>query len=205
MFTRFALAAISVLVFAWLSISVMKDETSRFDDHIRNLIHQTSQPGLTEAMKLASYIGEAANVEVLTLAAAVVFWIQGKRRNGVVLAATILGASILANVLKLYFHRARPAPYFGLASPGTFSFPSEHALMAICFYMVLAHLVNSHVQPVRIRAGIWVVAVSMTLVIGFSRIYLGLHYPTDVVGGYAAGAAWVSAITLADGMTRLVS
>jgi len=70
--------------------------------------------------------------------------------------------------------------------------------MAICFYGVLVHLANSHVQSVRIRAGIWAVAVSMTLVIGFSRIYLGLHYPTDVVAGYAAGAAWVSAITLAE-------
>ena len=149
-------------------------------------------------MKVASYIGEAGNVQFLTLAAVIAFWIQGRRRDGLVLAVTILGAGVLGNVLKLCFHRARPVPYFGLATPATFSFPSEHALMAICFYMVLAHLVNSHVQMVRIRVGIWAVAVSMTLVIGFSRIYLGLHYPTDVVAGYAAGAAWVSAITLAE-------
>src|SRR5207253_7302019 len=126
-------------------------------------------PGLTEAMTVASYIGEAGKVDVLTLAAVVMFWIQGKRRDRVVLAVTILGASILGNVLKLCFHRARPVPYFGLASPATFSFPSEHALMAICFYGVLVHLANSHVQSPRIRAGIWAVAVSMTLVIGFSR------------------------------------
>ena len=204
-FIRFALAAISVLVFAWLSANVMTNNTSRFDDHIRNFVHRASHAGLTEAMKVASDLGEAANVQFLTLAAVVAFWIQGRSRDGLVLAVTILGAGVLGNVLKLYFHRARPVPYFGLASPGTFSFPSEHALMAICFYMVLAHLVNSHVQMVRIRVGIWAVAVSKTLVIGFSRIYLGLHYPTDVVGGYAAGAAWVSAITLADGIRRLVS
>ena len=171
----------------------------------RSLVHRTSQPALTEVMKVASYIGEAANVQFLTLAAVVAFWIKGKRRDGLVLAVTILGAGVLGNVLKLCFHRARPVPYFGLATPATFSFPSEHALMAICFYGVLVHLSNSHVPSVRIRAGIWAVAVSMTLVIGFSRIYLGLHYPTDVVAGYAAGAAWVSAVTLADGLRRRFS
>ena len=198
LFTRFALAAISVLVFVWLSVNVVKNDTSRVDDYIRNLVHRTSQPALTEAMKVASYIGEAGNVQFLTLAVVVAFWIQGRRRDGLVLAVTILGAGVLGNVLKLCFHRARPVPHFGLAIPATFSFPSEHALMTICFYGVLVHLTNSHVQSVGIRAGIWAVAVSMTLVIGFSRIYLGLHYPTDVVAGYAAGAAWVSAITLAE-------
>src|SRR5438128_1318931 len=125
-FIRFALAAISVLLFAWLSANVMTNNTSRIDDHIRNFVHRASHAGLTEAMEVASDLGEAGNVGVLTLTAAVVFWIQGKRGGGVVLAVTILGAGILANVLKLYFNGDRPVTYFSLASPGALIFPSAH-------------------------------------------------------------------------------
>ncbi len=120
------------------------------------------------------------------------------RRQAVVLAIAIMGAAVLSYALKLGFHRVRPEPYFGLAVPGSFSFPSGHSLVAMCFYGVLAHLVNSRIPHGLIRAAIWAFAAVMVLLIGFSRVYLGVHYASDVIAGYAAGVVWVLTIVLVE-------
>lgn len=193
-----ALATIGGLFFGWLGEEVLENDTVRFDQRAGALIHRESQPDLTQAMIIVTQIGSTLPVAVLSLLAAVSFWLLHMRRQAVVLAIAMMGAAVLSYVLKLGFHRVRPEPYFGLAVPSSFSFPSGHSLVAMCFYGVLAHLVNSRVQHGLFRAAIWAFAAVMVLLIGFSRIYLGVHYASDVIAGYAAGVVWVLAIVLVE-------
>jgi undecaprenyl-diphosphatase len=108
------------------------------------------------------------------------------------------GASVLDTVLKLAFHRARPEPYFGYVLPESYSFPSGHALFSFCFFTAGAALLAPRLQHSALRWLVWAVAASLILAIGFSRIYLGVHYPSDVLAGYAVGLIWSSVLIVGD-------
>ena len=96
--------------------------------------------------------------------------------------------------MKLFFRRARPEPWFGYALPSTYSFPSGHAFVSFCFYLCLAEIVIRDEWPLARKVAIWTAAVACTMTIGLSRVYLGVHYPTDVLAGYVAGIAWTTLI-----------
>jgi membrane-associated phospholipid phosphatase len=98
--------------------------------------------------------------------------------------------------LKSSFHRARPDPFFNLAAPASYAFPSGHALLALCFYGVMARIWADSLKSGRRRWMVWVAAICLIGLIGLSRIYLGVHYPSDVLAGYAAAIVWVSAMTM---------
>jgi undecaprenyl-diphosphatase len=191
-----ALTALAIILFAWLAEEVLENETARFDSTVREFVHKNSSPHLTAAMRIFSDVGSPAAVVALTVAVGGLFWIRKRRRDAVVLAIVVAGATILDSVLKIGFHRVRPVPYFNITAPTSFSFPSGHAMIAFCFYSAVAYLLSSRVRSLRLRAAIWGVAVLMIGLIGYSRIYLGVHYPTDVIAGYTAGAVWVSAVMI---------
>ena len=102
-------------------------------------------------------------------------------------------------VLKAHFHRQRPAAFFDVASPESFSFPSGHALLSVCLYSLLATLISSRLSG-RARWMVRLGTALLILTIGASRVYLGVHYPSDVIGGYLAGAAWISALVAVPGL-----
>ena len=136
------------------------------------------------------------------LAAAVILFIVKKWYRGLGwLAVTMVGATVLDLALKYGFHRTRPVPFFG-ALPHTYSFPSGHALYSFCFYGVMAGLINARVRSHWLRIAVWSIAVAMVASIGLSRIYLGVHYPSDVVAGYLAGAIWVSTMITIDRLRK---
>jgi undecaprenyl-diphosphatase len=118
------------------------------------------------------------------------------KRPAVWLTIAAGGSVVLDVSLKLSFHRTRPVPFVGVV-PLTYSFPSGHALSSFCFYGVLAGLLCARIQSRAIRILIWAAAATLVLAVGLSRIYLGVHYPTDVVAGYVAAAAWVSTLLFA--------
>jgi undecaprenyl-diphosphatase len=119
------------------------------------------------------------------------------RRAAVWLLVTLLGALILDVTLKLAFHRARPNPFFG-PIPDTYSFPSGHSLFSFCFYGVLAGLLADRARSVSLRVVIWAIAALLVLAIGVSRIYLGVHYPSDVLAGYLVGTIWTAGMVALD-------
>ena len=110
---------------------------------------------------------------------------------------SILGALVLDLSLKYAFHRARPAPFFG-PLPHTYSFPSGHALFSFCFYGVLAGLLADRVRSFKLRILVWTLAALLVAAIGVSRIYLGVHYPSDVIAGYLTATLWVSTMIAVD-------
>jgi len=105
----------------------------------------------------------------------------------------MVGMAALDITLKLAFHRPRPLAYFG-PTPTTYSFPSGHAMGSVCFYGVLAAILAARASGRGAKWGIWMGAVLLIGLIGYSRIYLGVHYPSDVIAGYCAGAVWVGAV-----------
>jgi undecaprenyl-diphosphatase len=191
-----AAAFLSIFLFAWLAESVAKDQTAQFDSYIRAAVHQWATPALTRFMFAVTWMGSVGLAIVAILAFALFrhfLW----RRAAIWLLVTLTGAAILSLGLKSAFHRPRPVPFFG-HMPHTYSFPSGHSLFSFCLYGVLAGLLADRAQSKLLRVLIWVIAAALILTIGLSRIYLGIHYPSDVLAGYLAGAIWVSTMLVLD-------
>ena len=105
-----------------------------------------------------------------------------------------MSAAIASNLgLKRLIHCARPEPFFG-AEPSSYSFPSGHALYSLSFYGVIAVAFAAHAPPGLARIAIGAAAGLLVVGIGFSRVYLGVHYPSDVVAGYLAATFVVGAV-----------
>jgi undecaprenyl-diphosphatase len=113
-------------------------------------------------------------------------------------AVTLAGAALLNVLLKQSFARIRPAPFFEYPLPVSASFPSGHAFFAASIIGGLTVLVSGRVRSNALRATIWVVALGLILLIGLSRVYLGVHYPSDVFAGYAVAVVWVAGVALGD-------
>jgi undecaprenyl-diphosphatase len=115
---------------------------------------------------------------------------------------TLAGAGLLNGLLKFSFARVRPASFFDYPLPGSPSFPSGHALYAASVFGGLAVLLTARIRSLLLQIAIWLVAISLILLVGLSRVYLGVHYPSDVLAGYAIGVVWVTAVAVGDGLAR---
>ena len=190
------IAVLSLLLFSWIGTEVREGDTAHFDLSVRSWVHQFFAPGITRVMVFISELGAIVLI-VAFVASLAIFLILRWRRAALWLVITMAGALVLDLGLKYGFHRARPTPFFG-PFPHTYSFPSGHALMSFCFYGVLAGLINDRVQSLIWRILVWIAAILLIAAIGLSRIYLGVHYPSDVIAGYLAAALWVSTMIFLD-------
>ena len=187
-------ASAALAFFGWLSSEVLEGDTGRFDAFVRNAIHAWASPPLTNAMRAVTQLGSAP--VLITLGILLVWRLaaHGRRRAALFLVVAALGAEALAEILKLVFRRPRPEAFFGLADPVTYSFPSGHSVMSACFYGVVAAILTTRIESRARKTLIWTAAALLAAAIGFSRVYLGVHYPSDVLAGYAAAAIWVGAV-----------
>ena len=188
-----ATAALASAVFAWLAHAVMQGTLAGFDLDVRSAIHSRATPAMTRAMQSITQLGSSPVLVVFGLIACLALARRGRVRAAVILAVSALGAEAFDQTLKALFHRPRPEAFFGL-SPVSYSFPSGHSVESCCFYGVLAAIAATNTRSRRERIGIWILASLTALAVGTSRIYLGVHYPTDVLGGYVAAVAWVSLV-----------
>jgi undecaprenyl-diphosphatase len=118
----------------------------------------------------------------------------GRKRAAIVFLIAAAGGEALDATLKVLFRRARPEVFFGYTAPSTYSFPSGHAMLSACFYGVLAAVIAQRLESRAQRAAVWIAAAVTAATIGLSRIYLGVHYPSDVLAGYAAAIVWVFSV-----------
>jgi undecaprenyl-diphosphatase len=191
------IAVTALFVFGWLAEEVLEGDTQKFDAVVRNAVHQLTTPGLTHLMQAFSVLGSVAVSTALSLLAICALIYSHQARTAALVAITMLGAGVLDLALKHTFHRARPIGFFGI-SPSSYSFPSGHALGSLCFYGVLAAILSARVRGRAARFCIWIAASILVTLIGFSRIYLGVHYPSDVIAGYCAAAVWVGMVVFLD-------
>lgn len=182
---RRAAAAIGLLVFGTLAYLVERGETMGFDLAVRSAVHAWAFPALTATLRLITMLG--AGYFLVPLGAILVgrWWMLGKRRAALLLVAGALSAEAFSNLLKLLFHRPRPEVFFGLAPADTYSFPSGHAFVPAVYFGIVAGILGAGARG---RAAV----VALAAVVGFSRVYLGYHYPSDVLAGWALAVAWLS-------------
>jgi len=194
--TSLAAGVVSLILFTWIAEEMLEGATARFDMSVRLWVHGFASPTVTAAMKFITELG-SLGLFIAFAIALLVFLVEGWKRGAAWLALSIAGATVLSVTLKYGFHRPRPVPFFGVA-PHSYSFPSGHALFSLCFYGALAGLINARVRDLWLRMLVWAVAALLVFAIGLSRIYLGVHYPSDVVAGYLAALVWTSALVIAD-------
>jgi membrane-associated phospholipid phosphatase len=195
-------AAGALLLFTWLGREILEGEVLAFDDRLRESVHGLASPGLTIIMRAASLYGGPAVLIPAGLLAAVAFLIKGWRRGALLTVVLLSGAGLLNGLLKFSFARVRPSSYFDYPLPGSPSFPSGHALYAASVFGGLAVLLTARMENRLHQFLVWLFAVSLILLVGLSRVYLGVHYPSDVLAGYAIGVIWVTTVAFGD---RLVT
>jgi undecaprenyl-diphosphatase len=190
------LAVLSLFLFSWIAHEMREGDTARFDQAVRSWVHQFASPGMTRAMTAISLLGYKLLIVELVFAIAVFLALRWRHAAGW-LAVSVAGGLALDVALKYAFHRSRPQPYFGVA-PESYSFPSGHAVCSFCFYVVLAGLIAARTKSLVLRMAVGVAAAVLVIAIGLSRIYLGVHYPSDVIAGYLAAATWVTTLLVLD-------
>lgn len=179
--------------FAALAEEVFTGESRRFDRAVLLWINATFPDWLDGPMRAITALGYYWVVIPLALLSAYGFYRRGLGTSAILILVSAGGAAVLATVLKIIFQRARPELFDSDYAASFYSFPSGHATIAVAFYGTLALLVALRLRGPRR----WAVAVAgfvLVVLIGFSRLYLGVHYPTDVVAGYLAATIWTGAV-----------
>lgn len=171
-----------------------QDGVWRFDHDGLRLALSLRTPRRTLLMRGASALARPDVMSGLGVVSLAICWLlPHQRARGVLLAVTLAGGGGIIGGIKHRFARERPSLVEALAKEGTFSFPSGHAFIALCFYGVLASWwIRSRTDWVR-RLIISAATTQAILLIGASRVYLGVHYPSDVLAGYAAAVPWLTA------------
>ena len=187
-----------VLLFSEL-VEMIQGEPQAFDRWVLLALRNPGDPAdpigpawLEIVYRDITSLGGAA---VLTLMTAIVvgFLIVDKKRSAALFVlASVAGGTLLSTILKLAFARPRPDVVPHLVAVSSASFPSGHAMLSAVVYLTLGALLSRVEGPLRLKVYILSVAIVLTLLIGISRIYLGVHWPTDVLAGWCAGAAWAT-------------
>ena len=191
-------AALAFALFASLGRGIILGVTWPLDIAIRDGIHSIASTRLTRVMIAASLYGGPTSLVTIGLVLAAIFLWRGWYRGVLLVVITMAGAGLLDTLLKLMFGRTRPAAFFDYPLPQSLSFPSGHAFFSASFLGGFAVLISGRLRNPLLRLLVWVVAIALILLIGLSRIYLGVHYPSDVLAGYAVAVVWVTAIAVGD-------
>ncbi len=198
--TLFAIATLLIaLPFGFLLEQVTSaGMLTRWDTWAANELHETfrEQPLAVTVLKIVTFLGNPAWFYVIISGAAIYVAARRRLRLAAFLVATTLLGGALNTTVKNVVGRPRPSLREPLATAFGESFPSGHAMMSVVGYGALL-LVFLPVIPRRVRAAAIALTASLVLAIGFSRLALGVHYITDVLGGYVLGLAWLAASTAA--------
>lgn len=189
---RLALAFIvltaPVMAFVELAEEVSEGEALPLDRAILQGINTHASPFFDMTAIILTELGGAIGVTALTVGMVVLLWGRGKRRMAALLATGVGGASALNLILKAVFQRDRPELWERLVTENSYSFPSGHAMAS----SALALSVIVICWPTRWRWAGVIVGLAYMLVIGLTRLYLGVHYPSDVLAGWMVSAAWIA-------------
>ncbi len=188
------LAAAALLLFSVITEDVVERETlARFDLQLAAAWRASATPTGAHIFSIVTQLGSGAVIALVGVAVAAVLLARRRRYLAVGWVAAIVGAWILNLVLKLVVQRPRPTFANRWVTVHTFSFPSGHAMSSLVTYGMLAYVLVLAVSGSRARRFIVLAALLLVLAIGFSRLYLGVHYFSDVMGGYAGGVVWLTA------------
>ncbi len=184
-------AALALWGFAAIADEVLENETQKFDRAILQALLRLHTPWLDRLMQAITFVGEPSFLLVISLIVASWLLFRRRRSAATTLAIACIGAIGLNFLLKNLFARARPMLWQRSVDVSFYSFPSGHAMVSLVIYGMLSYLLATRFH--RYRKSIFSVTILLIAAIGFSRLYLGVHWPTDVIAGYAAGFVWLIA------------
>ena len=187
----------SVWTFFKLADAVTARRTQHVDDRIMrglrdpaDLSKAVGPPWLNGAMRDLTSLGSAPVLVLFVGAVAGSLLVRRQHHALVLLLVATLGGALLNASLKDVFERERPERAMRLTEVNSTSFPSGHAMDSAVIYLTLAALLARLVEPMALKLYFLGLAVLLTFLVGLSRVYLGVHYPSDVLAGWAAGLAW---------------
>lgn len=200
-----ALVALLILTAAvWgafaIAEAVREGETARWDRWLLEVCRRPGDPGtlrgpefMGELTRDITALGSVAVLSLTTLGVAGFLWLSRRRRTALFLLMATFSGAIVVSTMKMTVHRPRPEVVPHLAHVTSASFPSGHSMMAAMTYLTLGGLVMAVVEGRVLKMYVLSVAVFLALIVGVSRVMLGVHYPSDVLGGWTIGLAWSEA------------
>lgn len=156
---------------------------------------------LTSVMRDVTALGSLTILAIITLLVLAFLLSQKRGRTAAVLAVSVITGTLVSSVLKVFIARPRPELVPHLVEVTSLSFPSGHAMISAVVYLTLGALLARQFKGRRTQVFVLSAAAVLTLLVGVSRIYLGVHYPTDVLGGWCAGATWAALCLVAAELT----
>lgn len=179
------------VLFVIMMVLVGADRIAWFDQSIIDAVQGMENEGLTRIMKGFTFLGSSLVATLLSVIAFLFLWLVLRHRKELLMFLLSVGGSEIWNIIiKNWMQRQRPDTHRLIEISG-FSFPSGHSMAAFALYGTLTYLLWRHIPALAGRIAMIVIGVALTLLIGISRIYLGVHYPSDVFGGYLASATWL--------------
>jgi undecaprenyl-diphosphatase len=178
--------------FSEIANHVRHGRTQAFDDSVMHWIAGHQYKPLQVAMLELTSLGTGTVVGMIVLVAGLFLWLNHHRHSAILLMAATLGGLVLDNLLKIGFNRPRPHIFEWGTYAMSSSFPSGHAMSSVIVYGTVAYLAARLQQNIASRILTMALAAVIILAICFSRLYLGVHYPSDVLAGVAIGLAWAA-------------
>lgn len=177
---------VPVLLFAMLTVCLRAGITVHFEGWAYSEAVEEMSPALTAVMRFITHMGDSVTVTLFCLA----LFIAPKPRKTIALpvSTAVISSAVLNFILKNLFTRERP-DILRLINETGYSFPSGHAMINASLYTMLILLIFKHVESTSKKAVLTAICVILTVLIGYSRVYLGVHYADDVLGGWLFGFA----------------
>lgn len=190
------LGALAFWFFKKQADRVVEGHADKLDISIIEAVHRIDNPAMHRTMNAITQLGSHAGIATAAGLTAIMMFRRGRRHDAWTVIVSTGGAMAINTILKNIFRRQRPIELARrIKLPKSHSFPSGHSLLSAATYPIVAHhLVERHSLPV--QALVHSLAGMIVISVGFSRVYFGVHFPSDVLGGFAAGFGWLGLTSL---------
>jgi membrane-associated phospholipid phosphatase len=191
-----ALASIAFWFFKQQADHVVEGRADQYDDVIMEVVHRIDNPTMHRVMEAVTQLGSHAAISTAAGLTAIAMLRQGRKQDAWTVVVSTGGAMAINTILKNVFQRQRPKELARrIKLPKSHSFPSGHSLLSAATYPIVAHHLVQN-RSVATQAFVHTLAGLTIVSVGFSRVYFGVHFPSDVLGGFAAGLGWLGLTSL---------